>query len=122
VFPTLVPFSFLTGSNASFSFAWSSQTREFLQHETFAHLFRAVRIHAWPVQEKIRRHRDALPEAEDPFRAEDRLPDRRKLDRQHDDAGHQSYREQEPILLEVGQRDQRDHEGGEDVAQGDRSE
>jgi hypothetical protein len=34
-----------------------------------------------------------LPEAEDPFRTEDGLPDRRKLDCQHDDAGQQGYRQ-----------------------------
>jgi len=34
-----------------------------------------------------------VPEAEDPFRAEDRLPGCRQFDRQHNDAGQQRYRE-----------------------------
>jgi hypothetical protein len=49
---------------------------------------------------------EALPEADDPFRAEDRLPDRHQLDRQHDDCDQQGNQEQEPVLLEIGQRDQ----------------
>ena len=31
-------------------------------------------------------------------------------------------RQQEAVLLEIGQRDQGDHEGGDDVAQGDQTE
>ena len=46
-------------------------------------------------------HRNGLPEADDPFRAADRLPDRGQLDRQHDDGGQQRDREQEPVLLEI---------------------
>jgi hypothetical protein len=51
----------------------------------------------WPVLRSLRR--DNLLEAKDPFRAEDGLPDCRQLDRQHNDAGQQRYREQQPILV-----------------------
>ena len=100
---------------------WPGRRHEFRkQLETFAHLFGAARTHGWPVLRSI--YRDDLPEAEDPFRAEDGLPDHGQLHRQHDDAGQQRDREQEPVLLEIGQRDQGDHKGGDDVAQRDRSE
>jgi hypothetical protein len=59
-----------------------------------------------------------LPDPGDPFPAADRLPDRRKLDRQHNDAGQQGYREYQSVLLEMSQRDQRDHEGGDDLLEG----
>jgi hypothetical protein len=52
---------------------------------------------------------DCLPQADDPFCAEDRFPDRCQLDRDHDDRTQQCNQEHEPVLLEIGERDQRDH-------------
>ena len=65
---------------------------------------------------------DKLPEADDPLRAEDCPPDHHQLDDQHNDGGQQGDREKETILLQIGQRNQGDHQGGDDVAQGERSE
>jgi hypothetical protein len=56
--------------------------------------------------------REDLPEAADPFRSEDRLPDRRQRDGQYDESGQQSDRERESVLLEIGQRYRGDHQGG----------
>jgi hypothetical protein len=47
-----------------------------------------------------------LPEADDPFRAEDCLPDRHKHYRQNHDGDQQGDREEDPGLFEIGQRDQ----------------
>ena len=52
-----------------------------------------------------------LPEAADPFRAEHRLPERQQRDGQRDESRQQSDRERESVLLEIGQRDQSDHQG-----------
>lgn len=48
-------------------------------------------------------HQDELQEPADPFRAADRLPDRRYRDRRDDYGRHQGHREQELILLEIGE-------------------
>jgi hypothetical protein len=68
------------------------------------------------------RQRVELPKTDYPLRAHDYLPDRPKLDRQHDDGDEQRDREQEPVLLEIGQGDQGDQHRGNDVAQGNRGE
>lgn len=59
-----------------------------------------------------------VPKAENPFRAEEGLPDCRHLDRQHDDAGEQCHRKQEPIFLKIRQRNQRNDEGGTTLLRG----
>jgi hypothetical protein len=65
---------------------------------------------------------DRLPQADDPFCTEDRLPDSYQLDRYHDDRVRKGDREHQSVFLEIGQRGQRDHQGGYDVAQGYRNE
>jgi hypothetical protein len=57
---------------------------------------RGPRIHR-----AIRPHHNELPEAADPFRAEDRLPDCCRRDRQHDRGAQQRDREQEPVLFQI---------------------
>jgi hypothetical protein len=71
------------------------ESRKWLKN--FAQPFQVSGIRPWACAEKSGQESVAtshkLPEAEDPFRTEDGLPDRRKLDCQHDDAGQQGYRQ-----------------------------
>ncbi len=48
------------------------------------------------------------------------VPYRHELNRHHDDGEQQREREQEPVLLEISQGNERDQHRGNDVAQGNR--
>jgi hypothetical protein len=61
-------------------------------------------------------------QANNPFCTADYRPDRRNLDHQHDDGGQQANRQQEPILLEIGQRDYADRQSRYHTAKRDRKE
>jgi hypothetical protein len=59
---------------------------------------------------------------QNPFCPTNSLPQRSNLDGDHDGGGQEANRQQEPVLLQLGQCDQRDHKGRHDVTEWDRNE